>query len=82
MSGRKGVNLVSVWIIVIFTVIAVTLVTILMLVHTSIMNQELRYTLREQITVLSDNADLQVMEPIRSRVQRTKRHGLLSRDVR
>ncbi len=79
MSGRKGVNLVSVWIIVIFTVIAVTLVTILMLVHTSIMNQELRYTLREQITVLSDNADLQVMEPIRSEPARrlTAKNGFI-----
>lgn|GEM_PF-2509914 len=70
MSGRRSVNLVSMWIVVIFTVIAVTLVAILLLVYSSILNQELRYTLREQITVLADNADLQVMEPIRSEAVR------------
>ena len=70
MRGRKSVNLVSMWIVVIFTVIAVTLAAILQLVYSSILNQELRFTLREQITVLADNADLQVMEPIRSEAVR------------
>ncbi|MBO4368077.1 MAG: helix-turn-helix domain-containing protein, partial [Clostridia bacterium] len=70
MNGRRSVNLVSIWIVVIFTVIAVTLVSIFMLVYTSTLNQELRYTLREKITVLSDNADRQVMEPIRSEAVR------------
>ena len=70
MSGRKSVNLVSMWIVVIFSVIAVTLAAILQLVYSSILNQELRFTLREQITVLADNADLQVMEPIRSEAVR------------
>ena len=70
MSGRRSVNLVSMWIVVIFSVIAVTLAAILHLVYSSILNQELRFTLREQITVLADNADLQVMEPIRSEAVR------------
>ena len=70
MSGRRSVNLVSMWIVVIFSVIAVTLAAILHLVYSSILNQELRFTLREQITVLADNADLQVMEPIRSEAAR------------
>ena len=70
MSGRRSVNLVSMWIVVIFSVIAVTLVAMLLLVYSSILNQELRFTLREQITVLADNADLQVMEPIRSEAVR------------
>lgn len=70
MSGRRGVNLVSMWIVVIFSVIAATLVAMLLLVYSSILNQELRYTLREQITVLADNADAQVMEPIRSEAVR------------
>ena len=70
MSGRKSVNLVSMWIVVIFSVIAVTLVAMLLLVYGSIRNQELRYMLHEQITVLADNADAQVMEPIRSEAVR------------
>ena len=70
MSGRRSVNLVSMWIVVIFSVIAVTLVAMLLLVYGSIRNQELRYTLHEQITVLADNADAQVMEPIRSEAVR------------
>ena len=66
VSGRRSVNVVSMWIVVIFSVIAVTLVAMLLLVYSSILNRELRYALREQITVLADNADLQVMEPIRT----------------
>ena len=65
VSGRRSVNLVSMWIVVIFSVIAATLVAMLLLVYGSIRDQELRYTLREQITVLADNADAQVMEPLR-----------------
>ncbi len=70
MSGRRSVNLASVWIVMIFTVIAVTLVAIFLLLYSSIQNRELRYTLREQITVLSDNANVQVMEPIRNEAAR------------
>lgn len=72
-------NLVSMWIVVIFSVIAVTLAAILQLVYSSILNQELRFTLREQITVLADNADLQVMEPIRGEAVRrlTAKEGFL-----
>ena len=70
VSGRRSVNVVSMWIVVIFSVIAVTLVAMLLLVYSSILNRELRYALREQITVLADNADLQVMEPIRTEAVR------------
>lgn len=60
------VNAASIWIIVIFTVIAVTLVAIFMLVYSSILNRETYSTLREEVTVLSDNADYQIMEAIRN----------------
>ena len=70
MAGRRSVNLVSVWIVIIFSVIAATLAAMLLIVYSSALNEELRYTLREQITVLADNADLQVMEPIRAEAVR------------
>ena len=60
------VNLASVWIIVIFTVIAVTLVAIFVLVYSNVLNRELYSTLRDEATVLSDNADFQIMEQLRS----------------
>ena len=52
VSGKRMVNLASVWIIVIFTVIAVTLVAIFALVYSSILNRELYSTLRDEATVL------------------------------
>ena len=66
VSGKRTVNLASIWIIVIFTVIAVTLVAIFVLVYSSVLNRELYSTLREEATVLSDNAGFQIMEPLRS----------------
>ena len=66
MSGKRMVNLASVFIILIFTVIAVTLVAIFVLVYSSILGREQYSTLREEATVLSDNADFQIMEPMRS----------------
>ena len=66
MRGKRMVNLASIWIIVIFTVIAITLAAILVLVYSSITNREMHSTLREEATVLSDNADYQIMEPIKS----------------
>ena len=66
MSGKRMVNVASIWIIVIFTVIAVTLVAIFVLVYSSILNREMYSTLREEATVLSDNADYQIMEAIRN----------------
>ena len=62
----KRMNLASIWIIVIFTVIAVTLVGIFVLVYSSILNREMISGLREEASVLSDNADYQIMEPLRS----------------
>ena len=66
MSGKRMVNVASIWIIVIFTVIAVTLVAIFVLVYSSILNRETYSTLREEATVLSDNADYQILETIRN----------------
>ena len=60
------VNLASIWIVVIFTVIAVTLLGIFVTVYTSILDREMNGTLREEASILSDNADYQIMEPIRS----------------
>ena len=57
-------NWLYVWLgILIFTVIAVTLVAIFVLVYSSILSREQYSTLREEATVLSDNADFQIMEP-------------------
>jgi len=61
-------NVVSVWIIVIFTVIAVTLVSLFMLVYSSILRSENRATLREQVEVLRDNADTQVIDVIQNQL--------------
>ena len=79
VSGKRMVNVASIWIIVIFTVIAVTLVAIFVLVYSSILNRETYSTLREEATVLSDNADYQIMEPIRNESARrlTAKSGLL-----
>ncbi len=60
------VNVASIWHVVIFTVIAVTLLGIFMLVYSSILNREAISTLREEASVLSDSADYQIMEPIRT----------------
>ena len=60
------INLASVWIIVIFSVIAVTLLGIFMLVYSSVMNQEINSALRDEASVLSDNADYQIMDSIRN----------------
>ena len=78
MSGKRMVNVASIWIIVIFTVIAVTLVAIFVLVYSSILNREMYSTLREETTVLSDNADYQIMDPIRNEPARrlTAKNGL------
>lgn len=78
VSGKRMVNVASIWIIVIFTVIAVTLVAIFVLVYSSILNREMYSTLREEATVLSDNADYQIMEPIRNEPARrlTAKSGL------
>ena len=66
MSGKRMVNLASIWIIMIFAVIAVTLVAMFVLVYSSILNRELYSTLREEATVLSDNADFLIMGPLQS----------------
>lgn len=70
MKGKRMVNLASIWIIVIFTVVAVTLVGIFVLVYSSILNREMSSTLWEEASVLSDNADYQIMEPLRTEAAR------------
>ena len=66
MKGKRMINVASIWIIVIFTVIAVMLFGIFMLVYSSIQNQEANSTLREEASILSDNADYQIMTPMRT----------------
>ena len=66
MNGKRRVNLASIWIIVIFTVIAVTLVAIFAMVYSSVLNREKYAVLREEATQLADSADYQIMEPLRS----------------
>lgn len=64
MSGKRRMNVVSVWVIVIFTVVAATLVLMLNLLYGYFSREELRHTLREQVTVLADNADAQLVDAI------------------
>ena len=66
VKGKRMINVASIWIIVIFTVIAVMLFGIFMLVYSSIRNQEANSTLREEASILSDNADYQIMTPMRT----------------
>ena len=79
MKGKPKINLASIWIIVIFTVIAVTLLGIFMLVYSSVLTREMNSTLREEVSILSDNADYQIMDAIRTEPARrlTARQGLL-----
>ena len=66
VKGKRRINLASIWIIVIFTVIAVTLLGFFVLVYSSILNREMTGALREEVSILSDNADHQIMEALRS----------------
>ena len=63
-------NIASLWIVVIFSVIAITLVALFGLIHHSIQQEELHYTLREQVSVLSDHADQQVLSTMENQVLR------------
>ncbi|MBR6569961.1 MAG: helix-turn-helix transcriptional regulator [Clostridia bacterium] len=77
MRRKRKMNVVSVWIIVIFTIIAVTLITMFMLTYQSILKTEVRTALREQVEVLRDNADLQVVDVIENQIARR----LASKDI-
>ena len=79
MKGKRMINVASIWIIVIFTVIAVTLLGIFILVYSSAQNREAYSTLREEASILSDNADYQIMTPIRTEPVRrlTAKEGLM-----
>ena len=79
MKGKRRMNLASIWIIVIFSIIALTLAGIFALVYSSIQNREKAEILREEASVLSDNADYQIMEPLRSEPARrlAAKEGLL-----
>jgi len=67
---KRKMNVVSVWIIVIFTVIAITLVSMFMVTYNSIMRSEIQATLREQVEVLRDNADSQVVDVVQNQLAR------------
>ena len=75
MKGNRMVNLAGIWIVVIFTVIAVTLLGIFMLVYSSVLNREMDSTMREEVSVLSDNADYQILEPLRTEPARRLASG-------
>lgn len=66
MQRKRKINVVSMWIIIIFTIIAVTLVSMFMMVYRSILQSEARSTLREQGEMLCDNADRQIVELIQN----------------
>lgn len=68
MSGKRRVNVVSVWVIVIFTVVAATLVLMLNLVYGYISREELRHNLREQVELLADNGDVQLLDAIENQM--------------
>ena len=70
MQRRRKINVVSIWIIVIFTIIAVTLVSMFLMVYRSILQSEARSTLREQVEILRDNADRQVVDVIQNQAAR------------
>ena len=79
VKGKRMINVASIWIIVIFTVIAVTLLGIFILVYSSAQNREAYSTLREEASILSDNADYQILTPIRTEPVRrlTAKEGLM-----
>lgn len=56
------------WIVVIFTVIAITLVAIFMLVYHSVLQKERYYTMRNQADVLADVADTQIVGTLQDQV--------------
>lgn len=70
MQRKPKINVVSMWIIVIFTIIAVTLVSMFLMVYRSILQSEAQATLREQVEVLRDNADRQVVDVIQNQAAR------------
>ena len=70
MHRKRKPNVVSVWITIIFTLIAVTLVSLFLLVYHSIIQTEVRTAMREQVTVLRDNADTQVVDVIQNQTAR------------
>lgn len=70
MRRKRKTNVVSVWITIIFTLIAVTLVSLFLLVYHSILQAEVRTAIREQVNVLRDNADVQVVDVIQNEAVR------------
>lgn len=70
MQRKRKINVVSMWIIVIFTIIAVTLISMFLMVYRSILQSEARSTLCEQAEMLRDNADRQVVDVIQNQAAR------------
>lgn len=75
MRSKRKMNVVSVWITVIFTVIAITLVALFIMVYSALLQDELHYTLRDQTAILADNADTQIISDMYSQtLQRLSIH--------
>ena len=70
MRIKRKMNIAILWIVVIFSVIAITLVALFGLIHHSIQQEELHYTLRDRVTVLADHADAQVIDTMENQVLR------------
>ena len=70
MQRKRTINVVSIWIVIIFTIIAVTLVSMFLMVYRSILQSEAHSSLREQVEVLRDNAASQVMDVILNQAAR------------
>ena len=70
MQRKRKINVVSIWIIIIFTIIAITLVSMFLMVYRSILQSEARSTLREQVEILRDNADRQVVDVYQNQAAR------------
>lgn len=75
MHNRKKMNVVSVWITVIFSVIAITLVALFIMIYSALLQDELQYSLRDQTAILADNADTQLVSDMYSQtLQRLSIH--------
>lgn len=68
MRSRKKINIASLWIIVIFTVIAITVAALFVLVYHSVLQKELHTTLRDQADMLADSADAKLVDAMQNQV--------------
>lgn len=68
MRSRKKINIASLRIIVIFTVIAITVAALFVLVYHSVLQKELHTTLRDQADMLADSADAKLVDAMQNQV--------------